>query len=48
MLRSVPLPPHAKDLEEEINAFSKQLSFAFAFLGKVRSTLTKIRVSQKT
>lgn len=47
MIRTVPMPPNSEHLEEEIAYFSKHLSFSLAFLNKLRSTLKRIRISQK-
>ncbi len=48
MTRTVTLPPDCQHLEEEVAHFAKQMAFSLAFLGKLRSTLKRIRVSQKT
>ena len=47
MSRAVPIPAGCEHLEEEVAHFSRHLSFSLAFLGKLRSTLKRIRVSQK-
>jgi hypothetical protein len=47
MIRTVPIPPECEHLEEEVAYFSRYLSFSLAFLSKLKSTLKRIRISQK-
>jgi hypothetical protein len=47
MTRSVTLPKDSLQLEEEVGLFARQMSFSLTFLNKLRSTLRRIRVSQK-
>lgn len=48
MMRNVPLPPGSDHLEEEVGLFSRSLSFSLAFFNKLKSTLKRIKISQKS
>jgi hypothetical protein len=48
MARTVALPPDCQHLEDDVAHFARQMAFSLAFLAKLRSTLKRIRVSQKT